>query len=96
MIYVNNPKANSQDALVFKTDFPLNLASVSATIPGRLRIVDFDHDGFVDIIMTVVNTDQTTRTIVYTNVDGSADGTPRSLEPSSSLSKVTDVASNRA
>jgi hypothetical protein len=71
MIYTSNPKTSSGDALVYKTDVLLNLASVSATIPGRLRIADFDHDGFIDILMTVVNADQTSKTYLYTNVDGS-------------------------
>ena len=36
-------------------------------MPGRLRIADIDHNGFVDIILTLVNSDSSTSTYLYEN-----------------------------
>lgn len=59
-------------------------------MPGRLRIVDIDHDGFPDMIATVVNGDLSTSTYLYLNV--AADNSTRTFELSDKISEVTDVA----
>jgi hypothetical protein len=41
-------------------------------IPGRLRVVDIDFDGFIDILFTVTNPDLTNTTIVLANVPGNS------------------------
>lgn len=41
-------------------------------IPGRLRVVDIDFDGFIDILFTVTNPDFTNTTKVLANVPGNS------------------------
>ena len=55
-------------------------------------------DGYIDIIMTYVNSaDQSTKTIVLDNIGGdSSSGVPRQFKKTSDLREMTDVASNTA
>ena len=46
----------------------MSLAASSATVPGRLRVADIDHDGYPDIVATIANKDLTTSTHLYMNV----------------------------
>jgi len=71
----------------------INLVASSATIPGRLRVADIDHDGYPDFIATVVNKDFTTSTYLYMNV---AHNSTRSFELSNKISQVTDIAKDHA
>ena len=71
----------------------MNLAASSATIPGRLRVLDIDHDGYPDFIATVANKDLTTSTYLYMNV---AHNSTRSFELSNKISQVTDIAKDHA
>ena len=73
----------------------MNLVPTSASIPGRLRIADIDHDGFPDVIATVVN-GKKSKTHLFENVAENSSEGSRTLSLSQSISEVTDIASDQA
>lgn len=88
---------SGEHALVHKVSEQLQVAATSSSVPGRLRVADFDHDGFVDVLMTLVNTDLSTSTYLLANVANSTEvGAPRVLKKSNALDEMTQIAGNTA
>lgn len=67
-LFDSDPKQTSTTALVHKVSPILHLAESMPGVPGRLRVVDADLNGFVEIIATLVNKDRTTTTYVFDNI----------------------------
>jgi hypothetical protein len=63
-----------------------------------LRLADVDMDGFIDIVLTYINSaDQTSTTIVLDNIEGDSNsGVPRQFRKTSDLREMTNVAGNTA
>lgn len=92
-IFVENPMETSEKALVHKMEQQLQIAATSSSVPGRLRIADVDHDGFIDLIVTLVNSDLSTSTYLLENVANTTDsGAQRQLQLSTDLKEMIDVA----
>ena len=59
------------------------LAPLSNTIPGRLRVADVDMDGFPDIAMTFLQSNLSTKSVIFNNFDANVTSTtPRQLRSS--------------
>lgn len=59
-------------------------------------MADIDHDGYVDVIMTLQNYDGSTVTYLYANVASEDTLGPRDLEASSALDDVIGYAGSTA
>lgn len=95
-IFKGKPRRSSEKALVHKIGRQLQLASPFESFPGRLRIADIDHDGYVDVIMTLQNYDGSTVTYLYANVASGNYTSARDLSASSSLDDVIGYAGSTA
>lgn len=66
-MFESNPTSSSSKAYIYEAGRQFLIAASSSLVPGRLRLIDIDFDGFIDVVVTLVNADSTTTTYVLDN-----------------------------